>query len=425
MRRLPFAFAALAGLLGLVALSFCPPVRGEPDKDAGHLTVHEWGTFLSVQGSDGATMGGMVESEEQLPRFVRERSLGGYSRASLYQKMETPVTYFYTDRPTEVSVQVTMPRGLLTHWFPTAHAFGPPTQNTLDTSAGSFIDWGQLIVTPDPNKQPDLLGGSHGTRGWPELYGVAENDTWRFARDTDSALVKFKRGSQDRYEKFLFYRGLGSFELPLEVRSSGSDGDLKLTLRNRAGETLRGVFGIWVKNGTIRYGAMDDLKGEAVRDVDVGSTLTNHYHLKDGVAKVKEDVAASLVKAGLYPKEAQAMVNTWERSYFQNDGLRVLYILPRNDVDRQIPIQITPKPEELVRVMVGRIEVLTPDSEKRIEAALAKMSAEDVTAYNAAMAELDRLGRLKEPVLRRIAVLTRSPEVKERAETLIAKNASK
>jgi hypothetical protein len=32
------------------------------------------------------------------------------------QKMETPVTYFYTDRPMTAFVKVDMPRGLLTHW---------------------------------------------------------------------------------------------------------------------------------------------------------------------------------------------------------------------------------------------------------------------------------------------------------------------
>jgi hypothetical protein len=44
--------------------------------------IHEWGTFLSVQGSDGATLGGMVDPEENLPRFVRERA-GRLSRSGL------------------------------------------------------------------------------------------------------------------------------------------------------------------------------------------------------------------------------------------------------------------------------------------------------------------------------------------------------
>src|SRR5262245_8043171 len=423
MRKVWYSLVGLGALLGLVAFSSLT-ATADPAKDAGQLIVHEWGTFLSVQGSDGVTMGGMVDSEETLPRFVRERSLGGYSRASLFSKMETPVTYFYTDKPLDVRVQVAMPRGLLTHWFPAVSAFGPPKTDKVDASAGSFLDWGQLVVVPDNGPKAYSLS-RRPTPGTPTLYSVEETDTWKFARETDSALVKFRGSNGDRYEKFLFYRGLGTFVLPLEVRSSGTDNDLKLDLRNRGDGALQGLFAIWVKNGTIRFGGLDDLGSRAERDVNVGSSVTNHYLLGDGVAKVKEAVAASLVKAGLYEKEARAMVNTWERSYFQNEGLRILYILPRNDVDTTIPIQIKPEPAELARVMVGRIEVLTPDTEKRIEAQLAKVDAEDAKVRDAAVAELDRLGRLKEPVLRRIAVLAKTQEVKAMAEAMIAKIAPK
>jgi hypothetical protein len=75
---------------------------------------------------------------------------------------------------------------------------------------------------------------------------------------------------------------------------------------------------------------------------------------------VKESVAAALVQAGLYPKEARAMVNTWEKSYFKTKGLRVLYIVPRPLVDAIFPLHVKPMPQELARVMLGRIEVLTP-----------------------------------------------------------------
>src|SRR5947209_15414777 len=113
-----------AALLALPALLLLGVGTARPAGDSGRtlasgkLVVHEWGTFLSVQGSDGGTLGGMVDSEEELPPFVRERDLGGWSRAYLTQKMETPVTYFYTDRPRKVRFRVAMPKGLLTHWFP-------------------------------------------------------------------------------------------------------------------------------------------------------------------------------------------------------------------------------------------------------------------------------------------------------------------
>ena len=54
------------------------------------------------------------------------------------------------------------------------------------------------------------------------------------------------------------------------------------------------------------------------------------------------------------------MVNTWKDSWFAEDGVRVLYVLPRAWTDRTLPLKLDPAPRELVRVMVGRAEVLAP-----------------------------------------------------------------
>src|SRR3954467_11139866 len=85
----------------------------------GTLKVHEWGTFTSVQGSNGQVLGGMNHEEEQLPSFVGGRDvlkepfthhcrftkslpvcedevIGPVIHASqVTQKMETPVIYFH------------------------------------------------------------------------------------------------------------------------------------------------------------------------------------------------------------------------------------------------------------------------------------------------------------------------------------------
>jgi len=84
---------------------------GERSAQTKHpLIVHEWGTFLSVQGSNGEALGGMVDSDEVLPLFVEERGIQAWQRSMMSQKMETPVTYFYTDQPRDVAVRVICPR---------------------------------------------------------------------------------------------------------------------------------------------------------------------------------------------------------------------------------------------------------------------------------------------------------------------------
>ena len=115
------------------------------------------------------------------------------------------------------------------------------------------------------------------------------------------------------------------------------------------------------------------------------------------------------------------MVNTWEKSYFRTPGLRVLYVLPRQTVDQIIPIQVKPTPDQLERIMVGRVEVLTPDREKQIEKFVADLGAANFRVRQTASVGLTRLGRLGEPALRRVRATTKDAEVRARAQALIDK----
>jgi hypothetical protein len=73
-----------------------------------------------------------------------------------------------------------------------------------------------------------------------------------------------------------------------------------------------------------------------------------------------------LTKAGLYRKEADAMMQTWWPSYFNRAGLRVFWVVPRTFTDNVLPLTASPAPKETVRVLVGRSEILTPQFEARL-----------------------------------------------------------
>jgi len=404
---------SLAILVVVAFLSTSAALTGSSDK----LIVHEWGTFLSVQGSDGVTQGGMVDSEENLPAFVQERTLNGRSRANLFLKMETPVTYFYVDQPRKVHVRVGMTKGLLTHWFPSVVGFGPAV-NAKDPGADSYLDWGQTELIPDRPSQRQRLPGSLPDSAAASLREVDNDNTWKFARETDAAFVKVAK--KHELEKFLFYRGVGSFELPLQVVARGDNGaSAQLTISNRGKDPLQGIFAIHVDRQTIRCRALPDLLAGASQSLDPDVEINPAVDLPQGVEDAKRHVASTLVAAGLYSKEAQAMVNTWEQSYFRSEGLRLLYILPRATVDAVIPLQVQPAPDHLVRVMVGRVEVLTPAKERQIERAVADLDAAEPLVKKTAQAALNRLGRLREPVLRRLVTMTTDPGIRSRAEGLI------
>jgi hypothetical protein len=253
----------------------------------------------------------------------------------------------------------------------------------------------------------------------------AADSTWRFARETDSALVRVTKAPvpvrpELEAEKFLFYRGLGEFDLPLSITSTESaDDTVGLTLTNRGAEPLTAVFAVRVRGGSVQYARLPDVAGRGELAVHTATTLSAWMSLEDGTRQVKQQLTAALAKEGLFAREALAMTNTWEASYFHADGLRVLYALPRRLVDDLIPIRIKPAPDRLERVMVGRVEVLTPAREGELLRQVADMRSADAKVRDAARASLDRLGRLKEPVLRRLLALSATREQREQIEGLI------
>ena len=80
--------------------------------------------------------------------------------------------------------------------------------------------------------------------------------------------------------------------------------------------------------------------------------------------------------------------------------MRVLYLLPRAWTDRTLPLKLNPAPRELVRVMVGRAEVLGPALEKKLGDALARAEHGDNEARAQVLSDFKKLGRFAEPAWR-------------------------
>ena len=140
--------------------------------------------------------------------------------------------------------------------------------------------------------------------------------------------------------------------------------------------------------------------------------------LEELTKRVASEMETALIKEGLYRREAAAMVKTWQDSWFAEDGLRVLYLLPRAWTDRTLPLTLDPAPSELARVMVGRAEVITSAQQKQLAEILVKAKAGDSEARQQAVARLKKLGRFAEPALQ-LATGGLNPEVTQNAWTLL------
>src|SRR6185436_12275708 len=106
----------IVSVLSLAAAGF---IVAAPSDTAG-LVVHEWGTFLTMSGSDGISLDGMYHEEHALPSFVHARSKDQLHLPMSRVKGETPVIYFYPRQQSKVQVEVDFPTGLWTQWYPQA-----------------------------------------------------------------------------------------------------------------------------------------------------------------------------------------------------------------------------------------------------------------------------------------------------------------
>src|SRR4030095_7080605 len=133
---------------------------------------------------------------------------------------------------------------------------------------------------------------------------------------------------------------------------------------------------------------------------------------------LREEIKSMLISQGLFEKEADAMLKTWRDSWFE-EGLRFFYIMPPKTTDAILPIAIDPKPSELVRVLVGRIELITPEIEMNVTNQIMKLASPSKTERVAALKAINKYGRFREPILTQIRRHTSDARVKALIEQLL------
>lgn len=428
--------------------SVSPPVSSGEE-----FVVHEWGTFTTFSGSDGVFLEyrPLAQEHSDLPPYVLDR--GSYSPIQALSKsrirarvrMETPVTYFYTDRVRSVEVSVDFPQGLLTEFYPPVKSMLPPLDIKKAFGEGesigeSSLNWGKVNLIPQSELVPGIQDPSLRRQIADRImrasvpHGPGEFH-YAQARETDSALVHVHHegslpysvmsgnvtsGEHDFLEKFLFYRGVGTFDLPVDV-AFREDAPY---FANRGNQVVRSVIMIESYDGQLKAAKLDAVApGESVRVADV-----RPMSRKD----LRDLVIQSLVDEGLYEKEAIAMVNTWDNSWFTDPGRRVLYMVPSETIDELLPLHIKPKPQETRRVLVGRMEIMSPDDEAQLAEAVRQSirmreawirqhsdQKDSAPAYPIPK-NITSWGRMTEPALVRVSKIANEVAVQNEAKFLLA-----
>lgn len=337
------------------------------------LTVHEWGTFTSVQNAKGETLHGYFINNEPVPFFVhgvnypgrhfngirseeeaKSQVKGGVpaQHPDLIMRLETPVLYFYPPTgaklPLTLDVKAGMRGGWLTEHYPKAQS------NITDQD-----------VALDKPLKTDFVG----TLKWQALQvsGVGkvpetQDKVWLAPRQTKSAFVHMAAANET--EHYLFYRGVANVRSPLRVTWQGDSLEVGGDEASLQGVTAKNlpVTDIWL----VEVNASGDL---AYRTVPA---LADAMHLKTMVTasasfapadfgaaardSLRQLMRAAIIRHGMFADEAEAMLATWEKSYFSTSGRRVFYLVPRAWVEHYLPLQFS-APVKLERAFVGRIEL--------------------------------------------------------------------
>ena len=296
--------------------------------ESGTFAVHEWGTFTSVLDPAGrAIRWNPFGFFAPLPDFVHGTN-GPKPGAWGNVRMETPVLYVHAERALTLDVRVGFPSGVLTEWYPSADV----TPTTLT--------WNDVEVLPGLDAVlPTSLSGEH----YYAARGVA---------------AAHLRASSGETEMFLFYRGGGGFEQPILVRAVGAHEERALELENRGTRALAQVLLFENHAGRV---ALLELRGLAP-----GETMrVARSALVPGDDLSLAALERVLRAHGLFEDEAQAMLATWRRDWFE-PGLRAFYVMPHETTDELLPLTLTPQPKALERVLVGRLELIEPELERRL-----------------------------------------------------------
>lgn len=426
MKRRTALFSLAASLLATCGLAADPADTKPP------LIVHEWGTFTSFSGSDGIQLDYRPLTDSDLPAFVYgDQFLNIFTKRRVFarQRMETPVTYFYSDVERDVKVSVAFPKGRLTEFYPPPLSVKRAAAPEALAQPIEEVNWGSVHILPQSSlvthvANPDVADRLNRHVAAGLVPWMDDDNPYYRARETDSALLYVRRTADpngefvqgaydyqgDHFEKFLFYRGTGNFTLPVTVQALGKD---RVRIANLGPGDLHGAIVVRNDGQQIRMTYAGNIPGNG----EIEATLPSLTEpAGDPTAQLDAQLVEVLTAEGLYEKEARSMVNTWRHSWYHEPGTRVLFLVPQVITDTVLPLTIEPAPDQMVRVLVARMEFLTPEDEQHLQA-LIQQSATGGDEQRAVLMEDLRLrGRLAEPAVLHVSKIAEDPKVRTEAE---------
>jgi hypothetical protein len=403
------------------------------------LVVHEWGVFTVFNDVKYANAN-RKEEWGSLPSFFY-RQFPKVRLRWVPAGWDKPVVYFYAKpEALRVGVKVTFREGAPVVWWPAAASpvnsevsMTPrmPRKNvfrslTWEAWVGERVPAGGLGAWYGERVRP-------GAEAWTKVkeFPLPAGCWLREARLPDAAPLtvvgnfeslppgrRIFPGALDRREteRFLYYDGL--VPSPSYIRCEKVEAGA-LVLRNRARWDITRLFVVDRRGPQgVRFAFVD-------RDRPLRAGTAQRVELKvvvDWPTAGTRQVRAALRDAGLFAAEADALLKIWHRRLLEADGVTVFHILPPEEYERMLPLEIQPAPA------VGPVRVgialhphmeIEPDLATRVTSLIRQLAEPKFGKRAAASKELLAIGPLAIALLR--TELEKAPplEMRRRIESIL------
>lgn len=262
--------------------------------------VHEWGVIAGCWDSNEA----FVTSRPQQLVYVKQ-----------------PVIYLHADNSTHVEVKVKFKNGTINDTYPNAEI----RNNT--------ILWD--VLTKDGCKQHEA------SKRIPMEFVPLEEIKDQL-NDVDASCVVY----DNTENKFLFYEGEMVFENKVGLNFSNETATIK---NNRNKPIYDAKFVVGVRDPEHVFSVRIKLANFGT--VGPGEEKTVKL---ENLSIGKGELSKELVALGFTPSESEAFSNVWYESFFKPSNMpfqQLIYRLDQTEYDEMFPINVTPKPEKIVRAM--------------------------------------------------------------------------
>ncbi len=318
--------------------------------------LHEWGVFVYEVGGTGA-------------------SVHGPSPDVMDPMVDKPVIYLYPETDLTLDVSV-------------GFASGGATETWPETDLGPHVSWNDVHVSPgacDPTPFPNIYDE-------PWVYDLCEACTLGTCVVEEAACLTVG----DQVSRLLFYAGdMPGMAAPLSGLFTLIPGDpgtwpvARYDVLNTSGRSVKDVWLMYrqttsncmyyeycpVTTADLAVGYIGTLAPGAGVTVDLpvvhleaeldseGMPIPGTLGSSEEWDETSGEIRAALVEQGLFLAEADAFMAAWHVAMFgllgsdsymleplYRNGASMLYFLDRETYDAQLPISVSPPPEESVRV---------------------------------------------------------------------------